>query len=262
MIGTLSTFRTFARPRRIALSALLVACSLALAGCSTPPGGEGVVHDPYETQNRKVHDFNRAFDRTVVRPLSRGAGGDGEQSDLAIAAVNFADNLGAPQNAVNRLLQGELGLAGRNLWRFTVNTTLGFGGLFDVAADFGIEPDDTDFGETLYVWGVPEGAYQELPILGPSTERRTAGRVVDLFTNPLSSVLTHDERAYARAARITGRVLERGRYGGAVDSVLHESADSYAQSRLIYLQNRRFELSGGAASEADFTDPYEELYGE
>ncbi|MFP4238207.1 VacJ family lipoprotein [Rhodosalinus sp.] len=242
----------------------LVVLSLT-AGCARAPGGEGQgVHDPYEAANRRVHAFNVGFDRAVTRPVARGMSAEGEPSDLALALVNFADNLGAPQMAVNRLLQGELGLASRNVYRFVVNSTLGFGGLFDVAADFGVPADDTDFGQTLHVWGVPEGAYQELPILGPSTERRTAGRIVDVFTNPLGTALTPAERRGVLAVRLAGRVAKRGRFGGAVDSVLHESADSYAQSRLIYLQNRRFELSGGEVSPsgADFTDPYEELYAE
>lgn len=247
---------------------IAAAFAVALAGCSVAPEGAGPVHDPYESQNRSVHDFNRSLDRSVVRPLSRGVsgggGGGGGQSDLALVVVNFGENLGAPQQAVNRLLQGDLRRAGRNALRFTLNTTLGFAGLFDVAGDMGLPADDTDFGQTLHVWGVPEGAYQELPILGPSTERRTAGRVVDIFTNPLGSVLSESERRAAFGARIAGEVIDRGRYGGAVDSVLYDSADSYAQTRLIYLQNRRFELSDPDASpsEDDFTDPYEDLYGE
>ena len=252
--------------RRTVAAAALVAALLALAGCSVAPEGAGPVHDPFEAQNRAVHDFNRGVDRAVLRPVSRRFRGDpeAEPSDLAVVVVNFGENLGAPQQAVNRLLQGDLRRAGRNALRFTLNTTLGFGGLFDVAADLGVPSDDTDFGETLYVWGVPEGAYQELPLLGPSTERRTAGRVVDIFTDPLGSVLSTDQRRVAGAARLAGEVIERGRYGGAVDSVLYDSADSYAQTRLIYLQNRRFELAGedAAPSEADFTDPYEDLYGE
>lgn len=222
------------------------------------------VHDPYEATNRQVHAFNRSFDRTVTRPVGRAFGSGGDPSDLTLVVINLGDNLRAPQQAVNRLLQGELGLAARNVYRFAVNSTLGFGGLFDVAADFGVPPDDTDFGQTLYVWGVPEGAYVELPILGPSTERDTAGRVVDIFIDPLGQVLTRPERRASLAVRLAGRAAKRNRYGGAVDSVLHESADSYAQSRLIYLQNRRFELSGGQAVPSDdtFTDPYEDLYGE
>lgn len=251
---------------RAVMAGLLLVVLTALAGCSPAPGGDGAgIHDPFETANRQVHDFNRAFDRSVTRPVGRSFGAGGaEPSDLSIAVINLGDNLRAPQHAVNRLLQGDLGLATQNVYRFLVNSTLGFGGLFDVAADFGVPPDDTDFGQTLHVWGVPEGAYVELPILGPSTQRDTAGRIVDVVTDPLGQVLTRPQRRASLAVRLAGRTAKRNRYGGAVDSVLHESADSYAQSRLIYLQNRRFELAGGQAvpTEETFTDPYEDIYGE
>ena len=87
---------------------------------------------------------------------------------------------------------------------------------------------------------------------------------MDLVTNPLGYALPRPERHYSTAIRIAGRLASRARFGGTVDSVLHDSADSYAQTRLIYLQNRRFELSGGesVSAEEEFTDPYEELYGE
>jgi len=235
----------------------------ALAACSVPRdgGGQGGVHDPYEAQNRKVHAFNRGIDRAVIRPL---AGSGGGAPEIRQSIGNFGANLNEPRDAVNRLLQGDLVGVGRSTLRFVYNTTLGFGGLFDVAADFGLPADETDFGETLHVWGVPEGAYQELPILGPSTERRTAGRVVDLFLNPLDYVIPKPERYYGTAARVAGRIGDRGRFGGTVDSVLYDSEDSYSQSRLIYLQNRRFDLAGegGAIPETDFTDPYEDLYAE
>ncbi|MFP4326417.1 MAG: VacJ family lipoprotein [Paracoccaceae bacterium] len=234
-----------------------------LAACSTPPDGvaPGGVHDPYEAQNRKMHAFNREVDRTVLRPI---AGSGGAAPEIRQSIGNFGANLNEPRHAVNRLLQGDLVGVGRSTLRFVYNSTLGFGGLFDVAADFGLPADETDFGETLHVWGVPEGAYQELPILGPSTERRTAGQVVDLFLNPLDHVIPKPERYYGTAARIVGSVGERGRFGGSVDSVLYDSADSYAQTRLIYLQNRRFDLQDeeGGIAESDFTDPYEDIHAE
>ena len=124
------------------------------------------------------------------------------------------------------------------------------------------------FGGTLAAWGAPEGAYLELPLLGPSTQRDAAGKVVDLFTNPLSYVLVAPERHAGTVARVFDRVGTRDRFGDTIDSVLYESADSYAQTRLIYLQSRRFEL-GDAASGAyadpyaeTVTDPYEDPYAE
>lgn len=218
-----------------------------VAGCSLPgpDGAPDGIHDPYEVQNRKVHAFNKRLDSG-----SDGASGGGIGSTYAsvvppfarAGVSNFSENLTEPGSLVNHMMQGDIGGAGINLLRFALNSTLGLGGLINVASDGGIPEADTDFGETLYVWGVPEGAYLELPILGPSTERETTGRIVDLFTNPLSARMSHEQRLGALGARVAEKLDDRARFGDSIDSVLYGSADSYAQARLIYLQNRRFEL--------------------
>jgi phospholipid-binding lipoprotein MlaA len=136
-----------------------------------------------------------------------------------------------------------------------VNATLGLGGILDVASDLGLAEDSSDFGETLHVWGLPEGAYLELPLFGPSTERDAVGDVVDLFTNPLDYVLPPRPRQAKTAVRIVAKVGERGEFSDTVDSILYDSADSYAQLRLIYLQNRRFDLGDASDSTIDYIDP-------
>lgn len=230
---------------------------LALAGCSTPAPGSagGAPYDPYEAQNRQVHAFNKGLDRAVLRPAG-----------VAYATVvpepvnqmvgNFADNLGTPADVVNNLLQARFENAAINTVRFVMNSTIGVGGLLDAATAFGIAPRDTDFGETLAVWGAPQGAYQELPVLGPSTERATAGMIVDLVTNPLDTALDASERRLKRGSAVAHVVGERGYRAGTVDSILQDSADSYAQLRLIYLQNRRHQL-GDAAGDT-YVDPYDD----
>ena len=143
-----------------------------------------------------------------------------------------------------------------SLFSFVTNTTLGIGGIFNPTRELGIPENDTDFGETLYVWGVGEGNYVELPFLGPSTTRATFGLFVDLFTNPLTAV--YDDRSsefYLTPAGLASGLSARGRFTDTIDSILYESADSYAQARLIYLQNRRFRL-GDTESSADI-DPFE-----
>jgi len=155
---------------------------------------------------------------------------------------------------VNNLLQGNVEGALTNTTRFLLNSTIGFAGLVDVGEIAGLNEVDTDFGETLHVWGVGEGYYMENPFRGPSTQRDTAGRIVDLFLNPLPEALSgsqNDVRIGAQAVDVVG---DRARFGQTVDSVLYDSADSYAQSRLIYLQSRRFAL--GRAEDADYDDPY------
>ena len=102
-----------------------------------------------------------------------------------------------------------------------------------------------------------EGAYVELPFLGPSTERDSIGKVVDVVIDPLQVLLPKDQREIVMGTKVYSLLDARGRYSETVDSVLYDSADSYAQARLLYLQNRRFQL-GQSTPETDFEDPYAE----
>jgi phospholipid-binding lipoprotein MlaA len=232
----------------------------------TAPVASGI-NDPYEDQNRTRHEFNRKIDRALLRPAGAGYV-ETVPAPVQEGVANFADNLGEPSHFVNHVLQGDVEGAVMNTLRFAVNTTVGLGGVVDMAGALGMPEFETDFGQTLYTWGVGEGAYVELPVLGPSTQRDTAGRVVDLFTNPLTNSLPDPESYYATGTSIAARVGDRGRFSDTVDSVLYDSADSYAQSRLIYLQNRRFELGGDAAyddpyaesSAPEYEDPYDDPY--
>ncbi|MCE8007082.1 VacJ family lipoprotein [Aestuariivita sp.] len=230
---------------------LAVVLVTGLAACTVPPEGvtrDDGVFDPYEQGNRKVHKFNRGLDRALVRPAARGYSTI-LPDEIETGIGNFAGNASMPGVMVNGLLQGDLETTGIALSRFFINTVFGFGGLLDVATAFEIPEVDTDFGETLYVWGAPEGAYIELPVLGPATERAAVGKFVDLFTNPLSYALDDPESYYGTAASVGARLSDRDKFSDTVDSILYESSDSYAQLRLIYLQNRRFELGqtdGGA----------------
>lgn len=231
-------------------SALLIGVCVLLAACTQPGAGNmaGDVFDPYEANNRKTHELNRALDKALVRPVGVGYTTI-IPDDLETSIGNFASNLSLPGTVANNLLQGNIEGAFMNTMRFVFNSTLGFGGLFDVASEFEIEEVGGDFGQTLYVWGVPEGAYIELPVLGPSSERAAVGRAVDLFTNPLSYVLPSPDKYYGTAAGVASKVGDRGRYAETIDSILYNSADSYSQARGIYLQNRRFELGDGDAAE-------------
>jgi phospholipid-binding lipoprotein MlaA len=255
-VGTFFAVPFQDNPARAFRAAVVAALLAVLAACSTPPEGAvppGGVYDPYERGNRNVHAFNVALDRAFLRPASKGYSTI-LPDEIEDSIGNFAENLSMPGVAVNGLLQGDLRTAGLATARFAINTVLGIGGFFDPASDFDVPEADTDFGETLYVWGVQEGAYIELPFLGPSTERDTAGRIVDLFTNPLTYALQSPEDVYPTVANVASRLSDRGRYSDTVDSILYDSADSYAQSQLIYMQNRRFRL--GQTEAAGQIDPF------
>jgi phospholipid-binding lipoprotein MlaA len=228
---------------------------LALAACSPAPPG-GAVNDPYESVNRQIHEFNKDLDTALLRPAGQFAAS--LPVEIREPVVNFSDNAGLPGAVINNLLQGDIGGAGTNTMRFLINSTVGVFGLLDPAGGLGLDEVDTDFGETLAVWGVPEGAYLELPGLGPSTERDAAGRLVDILIDPLDSVAdawdATDVAGLSTPALVAEQVIDRGMFGDTLDSILYESADSYAQTRLIYLQNRRFDV--GQTAGDTYVDPY------
>jgi len=241
--------RITARLAVFALPALLAACS----GAVDPAPGS--INDPYEPLNRRIHERTKATDRAVLRPVSVSYA-ETVPVGLQQSIGNFAQNFATPRYVVNDILQMQPEDAIVNTYRFAVNTTVGIGGLIDVAGLFGVPARESDFGETLHFWRVPEGAFLSLPVLGPSTERDLAGRVVDRVLDPMSYVVPSPERYAATAAGVFDRVGKRGRFARTVDGVLYESADSYAQTRSAYLQNRRYELRGRAAGAEAYDDPY------
>lgn len=244
---------------RIARLGIVLAGLTVLVACGpreAVPVGEPF--DPFEEENRKMHAFNKSLDKILVRPLGKGYSGI-FPDELENLINRFAFNISIPGAIVNNVLQGNMKGASEDLYRFTVNSTIGLGGLFDTASELSM-PTATkaDFGQTLHVWGVPQGAYIELPILGASTERDTVGKVVDLFTNPLSYVIPSPQKNYTTGASLFSRLGDRGRFAETVDSILYDSADSYAQARSLYLQNRAFEL--GKATGGAYVDPYDDPY--
>ncbi len=240
------------------LTILFACATLALlAGCARPSASVEI-NDPYETENRGMHAFNVAVDRHVIKPVAMGVAHPGG-GPVQVGIGNFANNLALPGDVLNSLLQLRLGKAVENTLRFSINTVVGVGGIFDPATAAGVAGKQTDFGETLYVWGVDEGAYIELPLLGPSTQRDALGEVVDSVINPLGLLLPSPESYIGTVAKVASKISDRGRYSDTYDSVLYDSADGYAQTRLLYLQKRRFEL-GQTTGEAGYVDPYEDPY--
>lgn len=247
--------------RSRAVLAAGLATALAVSGCATADiaSRDAGFNDPFEPRNRNVHAFNKGVDRVVLRPTSQ-VYGTVVPGPVRGGISNFADNLGLPAAVLNNLLQGRIEPAGKNGFRFLVNSTFGLGGFLDPATDMGLTEESTDFGETLHVWGAGEGVYLEMPLRGPSTLRDSVGAVVDIFIDPVGAAIDSPESDYVLGAKALSLVGDRYRYSDTVDSLLYESADSYAQTRLLYLQNRRFELGTEAESNSD--DPYDDLYGQ
>lgn len=249
------TYQSRSKNRYVVLATVFV----VLSACSAPPEGGGV-NDPFEPVNRISHAVNKGADRVFFRPVSQ-AYGHVAPGPVRRSLSNAASNLDEPRSVVNHLAQGDLNDAGHTFIRFLVNSTIGVLGLFDPATgDFGLERRETGFGDTLAVWGAREGAYLELPLFGPSNERDSIGLAVDIVTNPLTAI-TGESTDLEAATSFPSALNSRFEFGDSIDSILYESEDSYAQLRLFFIENRRFQLSGQSSAENAF-DPYENLYEE
>ncbi|ALI55530.1 VacJ family lipoprotein [Celeribacter marinus] len=237
--------------KKLILSLLL---ATSLAACSSTEMVDGI-SDPYEKTNRKTHAVNVSLDRALIKPAS-GAYGTLVPDPLRKGFSNVANTLSLPGSVVNNVLQLRFDEAVYNTLRFTVNATFGIGGLMDVAGAFGLDEHDTDFGETLHRWGVGEGSYIVLPLYGPSTQRDSIGLLVDMALDPVS-LLESGINDYKLPLTMADLADARTRYSDLYESVIYESADSYAQMRVTYLDRRRFELVaplGGSKTNADGAD--------
>jgi phospholipid-binding lipoprotein MlaA len=217
--------------------------TLFLVGCATIP--EGQVRskaDPWEALNRNVYVFNTNLDDYVVRPLTKVY----EYAVPEIVRSRFSNvfaNVGDVFTAVQQLLQGKPKTALDDLIRVFVNTTIGLGGIFDVATEAGLEKHKEDFGQTFGVWGIPSGPYVVLPILGPSSLRDAFGWVADLNTDILINQIDNvPVRNIVSGVRI---VDQRLKYLNASGLLAGVAFDQYSFVRDAYLQRRRFLIYDG-----------------
>ncbi len=243
------------------LIVLTICVNTTLTACARSNNFSGGINDPNEAANRRIHAFNKKVDKALLSPASNGYGSVIPQP-VRTGVSNFADHLSLPNDVINNTLQGKLPEAGSSLVRFVMNTTFGVAGLFDPASAAGMARHDTDFGETLHVWGAGEGAYTEMPFFGPSTTRDAYGFAVDVILDPFFVVVREPTRYIGGVAYVVNTMGDRYDYDATVDSILYDSADSYAQARILYLQNRRFRL--GMQGETTYVDPefdpYEDPY--
>ncbi len=223
----------------------LLALTLTLtAGCatqveSTDSTSLGVA-DPYESFNRKMFEVNRFGDKYFYRPVGKAYKAV-LPSFVRKGIGNFFDNLTTPRSSLNNFLQGKPGRGVNELGRFVVNSTIGIGGLFDVAQAGGMERYDEDFSQTLAVWGLPEGHYLVIPIWGPRTMLSTASLPADVYTDlqiRFENTGTRDKLYGVRVLDTRARLL-------VTEDFLNKSADPYIAFREAYLQNREFNIYDG-----------------
>lgn len=191
--------------------------------------------DPLERINRPIYSFNVKADRYVLRPVTVGYV-KVVPSPVRTGVSNFLDNLFYPTVIVNGLLQGKFSQSGHDLGRFAMNTTFGLAGFLDPATMVGLNRHDEDLGQTFGHWGVGEGWYIMLPLLGPTTNRDLLGRVGDTWTSPLQYVSSVDfgDRVIVTAVQA---VDERSKLLD-IDHLLDQQLDPYVFIRTAYLQQR------------------------
>ena len=221
-----------------------------MSACRAPL--EDGISDPYEASNRQTHEINKSLDKNIIRPMAI-IYGDITPIKLQSVVNNMSMNFSLPRYSMNYILQGELMNASRSSMKFLVNSTLGVGGIYDFSSQLGLTSEKTDFGETMAKWGFREGPYLEILVLGPSNQRDGIGKLVDLVLDPVSLIGVGAKSA-ATATSVAFGLSARSQFRESIDSILYESADSYAQSRLFFLQNRRYEL--GTNKTEHYIDPY------
>lgn len=202
-------------------------------------GAEPEQRDPWEGFNRAIFRFNDTADRWFLKPTAVSY----RQITpifMQTGVSNFFSNLHEINNILNDVLQWKWGQAGNDTGRLLVNTTVGVGGLFDVAQHMGLEPSDgEDLGQTLAVWGVPSGPYVVLPFLGPSSVRDTTGQVAEWYTNPLTYI---DDNTTEYTLKMLDAIQIRASLLQA-ESLL--KGDRYVLMRDAYLQRREFLINDG-----------------
>ena len=207
---------------------------MALSGCATATVDNP---DPYEGFNRAMFKVNEGID-VVLKPVAQGYD-TAAPLPVKVGVGNFFGNLADVWTSFNNFLQGKGGDGLSDVGRFLINTTVGIGGIFDVASEMGLEKHSEDFGQTLGVWGVGEGAFLFWPILGPRTTRDTFGWAVDLYGDPLSYVTDVPIRNSLWAVRL----IDKRASLLPADKVVEQAAfDKYTYIRDAYLQNRRSEI--------------------
>jgi phospholipid-binding lipoprotein MlaA len=229
---------------RTGLTGLFLSSLLTFPALAQDPGA---VEDPLEDFNRKIHSFNEAADRWVLKPVAEGYVKIAPEP-VEQGVSNFFGNLLEVRNVFNGVLQGKWGQAGNDAGRFLINSTLGIGGVLDVARHMNLEKSEgEDFGQTLAVWGVGSGPFLVLPFLGPSTLRDTGGLPVDWQLNPISEIDHVPTRSSVQVAEFVNTRAE------LLEAENFISGDRYVFIREAYLQRRNYLINDGEVAD-DFDD--------
>lgn len=246
-------------PSRLPLASVggTLALAALLAGCATPPPADDPdavaeyqeTNDPLEPTNRVFYVVNDELDAVVLRPLALAY-------RWAVPEVvrththNVLANLGTPVVLVNDTLQAKPGRMGDTSMRMLINTTVGVAGIFDVATGWGFPAHDSDSGMTLALWGVPEGPFLYLPVLGPSNPRDAIGFGLDYVEDPFTWIGRGEIVDALGWARFSLTALDtRSSLIDTLDKVKAQALDPYATFRSLYRQHRHSQIDDARAAD-------------
>ena len=225
----------------------------------------GEIKDCFETVNRGIFAFNQAIDGLIFEPLAKGY--LYLPSPIRTGTSNFVGNLSTLLTIPNNVLQGDFHIAGKNTLRFVVNSTVGVVGIFDPASAIGLNSyEKEDFGQTLGSWGVGEGCYVVLPVLGPSTARDAFGSLGNYMGGDAwyNVTVRNDTQYFSNfdyyASKGAGGVDFRAKNFDDINNLEENSIDFYASVKSLYLQDRRKRIANasGATQTQDDSD-WEEI---
>lgn len=235
----------------------LLGSLLLLSGCASKPTVDpttGEVHDPLEGFNRTMFSFNAGLDHYIVKPIAKGYRWV-TPNFIESGISRFFSNLGELPNALNALLQGKLGDAANYTGRFVVNSTIGVGGLLEVADSMGLDKGEgEDFGQTLGTWGLSSGPYLVLPILGPSTVRDGLGFAVDRTYMDSFELIDHEDTR--DTLRLVDMIDTRAQLLSLEGLI---QGDEYIFVRDAYLQRRDYLLNDGVVEDSFEVDDDEDF---
>lgn len=232
---------------------LLLFISGYLVGCSSTND------DPFESYNRTMYGINKTVDKYTLKPIAKGYRAI-TPDPVEQGVNNFFGNLGDVLTLTNNLLQFDFHEAAHDGARVVWNTTLGIGGIFDVASGMGLEKQKEDFGLTLRKWGVPAGPYLVLPFLGPSTSTDAVGKIGDYYAHPVTYIDWNDYRTTA-AVTALGVINLRANLLDAENVADGASTDEYSFVKSSYLQYRAAQVRGGTVDQ-QVDDDFDKIFQE
>jgi phospholipid-binding lipoprotein MlaA len=227
-----------------------LALSFFLGACSTPSAESIAQNDPWEKTNRDIFDFDLRVDHAVARPVAQGYRSVVPEP-VRDGIHNALTTMNAPVVLANDVLQGDGNKAVNTAGRIVINSTVGIGGLIDVASKLGIPGHDNDFGITLGQNGIAEGSYLVLPFAGPLPPRDLLGMAVDQAFDPLTYVRFHGRDTWLVVRFGVGLLDSRTSQLDAIESIERSSIDFYATSRNLYRQSRNAKINNGKAGAPD-----------